>query len=78
MNRLQDNLELKNRTAWTSVTIHTQTWSSEVLPMQTEPWEHRSGNRRVLMATGIAESGQTDKYKRFLWWHPNYTKPIGG
>ena len=52
--------------------------------MQTEPWEHRSGNRRVLMATGIAEytgvaeSGQTDKYKYFLDGTLTITKPIGG
>ena len=78
MNRLQDNLELKNRTAWTSVTIHTQTWSSEILPMQTEPWEHRSGNSASLQLQVSKQSGQTDKYIGFGGDILTITMPIGG
>ena len=37
-----------------------------------------SGNRCVLMAPGIAESGQTDKYKKIGDGTLTNTMPIGG
>ena len=78
MNRLQDNLELKNRTAWTSVTIHTQTWSSEILPMQTEPWELGLEIARPYSSKSQGNLVRQIKYKKFrvtylqrlvrFWW----------
>ena len=72
------NLELKNRTAWTSVTIHTQTWSLEILPMQTEPWELGLELARPYSSKSRGNLVRQIKYKRFCGDILTNTTPLGG